>query len=107
MSIQMLYSHNIQNLDNDIVKWSDSAIICEPSVGAHGDGGITSLVTSCIWLDLPVLFNGVADSKIENDRGQECANTKSTHDEGQSMLPQTGSVIPSAIMTSNPFSTQE
>ena len=35
----MLYSHNVQNLDNDIVEWSDSAIICEMSVDAHEDGG--------------------------------------------------------------------
>lgn len=67
-------------------------------------GALQVLVTSCIWLDLPVLFNRMADAKIENDRGQECANTENTHDKRQSMLPETGSVIPSAIMTSNPSS---
>lgn len=67
-------------------------------------GALQVLVTSGIWLDLPVLFNRMADAKIENDRGQECANTENTHDKRQSMLPETGSVIPSAFMTSNPSS---
>ena len=67
-------------------------------------GALQVSITSCIWLDLPVLFNRMADAKIENDRGQECANTENTHDKRQSMLPETGSVIPSAFMTSNPSS---
>jgi hypothetical protein len=50
-------------------------------------------LTSSIWFDLPAFVYWLANENMDEERRDECADTKGSNYQGQTVLPQTHSVI--------------